>query len=350
MSSPLARRLIVVTGKGGTGKTTVTAALGLLAARRGRRVVLVEMSGQRRLPALLASGKEMTDGPAGEALAPGAAAEVELGEGLWSTSIDPDQALLDWLAVVGGRVPARLLASRSSFRYFAAAAPGAKELLSLVRVWELTERERWQGRGGGYDLAILDAPATGHALAMLRSPSTFGAIARVGPIAAQARRVGQLLADPARSAYIATSLASEAAVSETLELAEALRADPGRELDRVVVNGVFSRRFSRAELDRVRGLDAAAEGDPAAGAMRAVLEAADFVEQRSRRQRSQLARLRRAHMPTVLVPFAFTPRLDRAAVENIAKRLERALEEGSPNPRPGASPSPATASQGPSAS
>lgn len=318
MTSLLRRKLIVVTGKGGTGKTTVTAALGLLAAREGRRVVLVEMSGQQLLPGLLRGEAEAT-----RSSSTGNAAEIQLGEGLWCTSIDPDQTLLDWLGEVGGRLPARLLAARDSFRYFAAAAPGGKELLSLVRIWELTQEERWGRHDGAYDLAIVDAPATGHALAMLSSPATFGAIARVGPIATQAADVGELLSDPERTGYLAVAQASEASISETLELAGGLEADLGRELDRVIVNGTLVQRFTRAEIDQLERL----EGGPE---VQAAIAAARLVDERARRQRNQVARLRRARLPVLTLPFVFRPRLARGDLEAMSARLGRGLRAGLP--------------------
>src|ERR1700756_4696709 len=107
-------------------------------------------------------------------------------------TIDPDRVLLEWVQQLGGRIPGRILASSGTFQYFAAAAPGAKELFAMVKVWELAQNRRWQRRASGYELVILDAPATGHALGMLRSPMTFGAIARVGPVRAQADAVRAL--------------------------------------------------------------------------------------------------------------------------------------------------------------
>src|SRR5882762_212388 len=181
MTSLLERELIFVTGKGGVGKTTLAAALGLVAAGRGLRTIVVELGDQGRLPALFGMP------------APQTGVETLLGERLWSISIDPDQALLEWLQQLGGRVSGKMLASSGTFQYFAAAAPGAKELVSMVKIWELTQGERWQRRAGGYDLVVVDAPATGHALGLLHSPQTFGAIARVGPIAGQAQRVRALL-------------------------------------------------------------------------------------------------------------------------------------------------------------
>src|SRR5450756_765452 len=152
MTSLLQRKLLVVTGKGGVGKTTIAAAVGMLAAARGRRTIVVELGDQGRLPALF--GLTVRD--------PGL--ESKLQEGLWSISIDPDRALLEWLQQLGGRVSGRLLASSGTFQYFAAAAPGARELLSMIKIWELTQSERWHRRTTAYDLVVLDAPATGHAL------------------------------------------------------------------------------------------------------------------------------------------------------------------------------------------
>ncbi len=122
---------------------------------------------------------------------------------LWSISVDPDRALLEWLQALGGRVSGSVLASSSTFQYFAAAAPGAKELVSMVKIWELTRERRRRGRR--YDLVVLDAPATGHALGLLGSPRTFGSVARVGPIARQTERLSKLLEDEDRSSYLAVT-------------------------------------------------------------------------------------------------------------------------------------------------
>lgn len=305
MSNLLERKLIVVTGKGGVGKSTIAAALGILAARGGRRTILVEVGGHSQLPRLLGASAE-----------PAVGAVLQVADGLWTSTVDPDRALADWLAAAAGRLPARFLTSRTSFQYFAAAAPGAGELLSLVEVSELTRRG---GKDRGYDLVILDAPASGHALAMLASPQTFTAIVRGGPMAGQAERVGALLEDPDRSAYVAVCHPSELAVSETLELAEGLYAKLGREFEAVAVNCTYRRRFTAAELDRIGQLD----GDHQV--IRDAISAAAAVNERAQLQARQLTRLRRARLPLVKVPFMFEPELDRRALEEIADRLARGL-------------------------
>jgi anion-transporting ArsA/GET3 family ATPase len=317
MASLLERKLIVVTGKGGVGKTTVSAALGLLAASRGLRTIVVEVSGAGtdaggagRLSALL-----------GHPEAPPHGVELELDEGLWGLSIDRDRVLAEWLRALGGRVPARVLTSSSSFQYLIAAAPGAREMLSMVKVWELAEDRRPGGGSGDYDLVVLDAPATGHALAMLRSPQMFAAIARVGPVARQARQVRELLADPARSAYLVVAQATEMAVTETLELREGLDEELSRELHAVVVNGTLPRRFKGEELRRIGALNGD-NGNATAGAAR---RAALAVHERASSQQSQIARLRRQEIGVVTLPFKFQAELDLAAVRQIAERLGRGL-------------------------
>jgi len=302
----LERELLFVTGKGGVGKTTLAAALGLLAAERGLRTIVVELGDQGRLPALFGLPPEE----------PGM--ETLLFDRLWSISIDPDQALLEWLQQLGGRVSGRVLASSGTFQYFAAAAPGAKELVSMVKIWELTQGERWQRRAGGYDLVVIDAPSTGHALGLLHSPRTFGAIARVGPIAGQAQRVRELLEDPARSAFLGVALATDMAVTETLELQDGLLQGLGRTLDRVLLNCLLPSRFTAAELERIARLDGSEIGRSAAAAARAAHDRARF-------QHNQLARLRRRRFEALGVPFLFGAELDLPAVQRIAAHLRRRL-------------------------
>ncbi len=327
----LARKLVVVSGKGGVGKTTISAALGSLAAAEGRRTIVVEVGEQSRLRGLWGAVR----GAPGE--------ETRLEGELWCTTIDPDRVLLEWVQELGGRIPGRVLASSGTFQYFAAAAPGAKELFAMVKVWELTQARRWQRRAAGYDLVVLDAPATGHALGMLGSPQTFGAIARVGPVASQAERVKGLLGDAEQSAYLAVAQGKEMAVTETLELREGLREKLDRDLTGVVVNGLLPRRFTPAELTRLGGLDGGpprvgSEASARAGAgevRRAAARAARAAHETGRSQHNQMARLRRQGLAVAGVPFVWTSPLDLDGLGTIAAHLRRRLYANGTGPGTG---------------
>lgn len=296
--------LIVVMGKGGTGRTTVAAALALGAARRGRRTIVCEVGGQAQIPRVLQPG----------ARAVAAGTERRVAPGLWATSIDPDAALREWLEAQIPRAVAAPLMRAGAFSAFVGAAPGARELVAITKVWELGAAKRWRRGARAYDTVVLDAPASGHGLGMLRVPGTYAGLARVGPIASQARAVAAALGDPARTRLVAVALAAELPVNETLELEAALAAGLGRDLDGIVVNGVWPRRLSGAEAGRLDDLD---------GTAPALRRAAAAATQGVRTQQSHLARLRRdARARIATLPFVFGPELRTEDVGAFATRLE----------------------------
>ncbi|HEU0250523.1 MAG TPA: ArsA-related P-loop ATPase [Solirubrobacteraceae bacterium] len=329
MASLLERKLIVVTGKGGAGKSTIAAALGLLGARSGLRTIVVEVGEQDQLRRFYEDPAPQSSPQDGTTLlrdrAPGI--EMELEPNLWSLSLDPDLDLIEWMRDLGGRLPARLLASSSSFQYLAAAAPGAKELVSLVKLHELSAAGK-----GRYDLVVFDAPATGHALAMLASPRTLLAIVRSSPLAQRAADVQEMLEDRLHTGYVAVTRATEMAMGETLELEEGVRRVLERNFDAVLVNGTLSGRFTRAELARIASATETNRSSRSAEDLELLRSAgtlARVVSDRHRQQQSQISRLRHRDPATGTsravwtVPYIFKPELDLEAVETIAKRIGR---------------------------
>jgi hypothetical protein len=297
------RELAFVTGKGGVGRTTVALALAIAAARAGRRTVLCELSGQARAPRLY--GLDTVR----------AGREVPLEERLWATTIDPVLALEEW---AGRQIRSRrlvgLLTRSNTLAAFVNAAPGARELLAITKAWELGRDERWTRGLGGYDLVVVDGPASGHGVGMLRTPRTFAEIARVGPIASQAREVAALLEDAGRSALIAVAQPAELPVSETLELEGGILAALGRPLDAVVVNGLLSARLSAADVDRLTDVDGAVA--------QAIVTAARRRHGQAAAQRGQLRRLRRhAVAPVTTLPFLSQPQLGVEDVRELAGRF-----------------------------
>jgi anion-transporting ArsA/GET3 family ATPase len=289
---------VVVTGKGGVGKSTVAAALGLVAAGRGLRTIVAEVA--RR--------DDVSQALGGEGMH-----EEELAPGLHHLSIDPEHAMELYLADQLPPALADLLGSSRAFSYLAAATPGMRELLTVGKVWELAQDDRRTPGAQPYDLVVLDAPATGHGVAVLSAPRTFAETARVGRIARQGRTIDAMVSDPQRTGVVAVARPEEMPVNETLALQDVLRDDVGLEVDLVVCNGVLAQRFGAADA---RALAAAPDGPE--------VRAARHSHARVRAQRGQLQRLRRgARAPVATLPFAFED--GAARVARLARALERSL-------------------------
>jgi anion-transporting ArsA/GET3 family ATPase len=307
----LDKRLVFVMGKGGVGRTTVAAALGLAAARRGLRTIVAEVAHQERLAAAFGRGPV----PADE--------EAEIAPGLCVVSIDPQAAMEEYLVQhIPLRPLADVLARSAAFQDFAIAAPGMRELLTIGKIWDLAQLETRRTEGPAYDLVIVDAPATGHGIAFLRTPRTFADIAQVGPIARQGRRIQSFLGDGARTGIVAVALPEEMPVNELLFLRSELASDPGLGLDLVVVNGAHPDRFTSRDATRLRSARDAARSPGARAAIRAALGA----HVRAKAERAQVRRLTRgcARDPVVL-PRQLSGRLGPADYEAFSERLEAAL-------------------------
>src|SRR6195256_5899148 len=215
MPDLLDKRLVFVTGKGGVGKSTISIALGIAAANRGKRTIVCEIGGQETASRVFRRAEIGFH-------------EVEVSENLWAISIDPDHSLREYLLLqLKVRAMRDLLVRSRIFNYLAAATPGLKELVTIGKIWELAQPERKVKKGREYDLVIVDAPATGQGIGFLQTPRTFAAIARVGPIHAQALQLDRLITDHGHTGTAIVSLPEEMPVNETASLEHDLRADVG---------------------------------------------------------------------------------------------------------------------------
>ncbi|MEA2533830.1 MAG: hypothetical protein QOJ93_1641 [Actinomycetota bacterium] len=217
----LDRRLLIISGKGGVGKTTIAAALGVMAARHDLRVLVAEIEGKNALSSLLAA-PPLTSEPR------------ELRPGLWAVHVSPEEALSEYFEVQfhAKRVVKPLVTSQLVY-YVTHAAPGLRDILMLGKIWYQVARK------GEFDLAILDTPAAGHAVSMLRSPEGFLEAVPVGTLAGHARRVSDWLHDPEQVAVHLVSLAEETPVKETLETTRLLEERVHMNVDRVHLNMLY---------------------------------------------------------------------------------------------------------------
>jgi anion-transporting ArsA/GET3 family ATPase len=310
MSRILDKRLVFVTGKGGVGKTTVAAALGLAAAREGKRTIVCEVAQQERMSrAFRREGVGFS--------------ETELAPNLFAISIDPQRSMEQYMRQQVKPAPLYgLLFDNRLFQYFAAATPGMRELVTIGKVWELAQLERRTARAAPYDTVIVDAPSAAHGLGILRTPRTFRDVALVGPISRQADKIHSFITNPELTGVVAVALPEEMPVNETVDFRDALHEQMGMGLDTVVVNAIYPERFSHSEAERI---ERAADSNGSPG-VRAALKAALFEHRRAGTQRGQLRRLRKQlGREVITLPFLFEPELGLESFERLSAELEPEL-------------------------
>lgn len=226
----------------------------------------------------------------------------------------------EYLRVKAGALGQALGSSRL-FQAFAMATPGMRELLSIGKVWELAQLNRRTRGGAPYDLVIVDAPATGHGVGLLRTPRTFAEIARVGPIAHQGRTIADTIADSEFTGVIAVATPEEMPVNETMTLADELARDD-LPLDLVIVNALYPARFDLKEIDELNDALTKTRSALARSALRAALS----EHARTATQREQRDRLReRVDGRLTELPYLFAEEVGLSQLETLAGALEDAL-------------------------
>lgn len=294
--------MVIVAGKGGVGKTTVTATLAVAAARAGRNVLIVEVEGKSGLATAFnrpALGYE----------------EQDLAPGIRGRTLTPDAALRDWLEGNGLKRVSKRLVQTGALDVIATAVPGMKDILVLGKVKGLE-----QSRDA--DLIIVDAPAAGHALTFLTSAHGLLDAVAVGPVRKQAADVVEMLSDPARCQVVLVTLPEETPVNEAVDTAFAIEDRVGVRLGPIVVNGCYpelalpaaSATAASAQAD-ANLIDVFVSDQEAAD----LAAAAEFRSERTEIQLAQADRLAAAlPLPQIRLPFVFTSEIGPAEIEQLA--------------------------------
>lgn len=314
----LDRRLLIVTGKGGVGKSTIAAALALLAARYGKRVLLVEVDAKGNL------SDAFEHRPVGYT-------HVEVHPGVLAMTMDTEQSLREYLRL-NMRVPVlgRLGPLARAFDFVATAAPGVKEILTIGKVlWEV--RESIAGRAD-FDLVVVDAAAAGHVVAQLGAADSIRELVDVGPVRAQTDWLVELLSDPVVTAVHVVCTPEEMPVAETIELVGRLRTETTVPIGPVIVNRVLPELFTHAD-EVVFGVLREPDGErvlathAGAGAT-AVLDGAQLAVALRRSRAVHLEELRAAvDLPLLYVPYLFSRthglRITRLVADALDEELGR---------------------------
>jgi anion-transporting ArsA/GET3 family ATPase len=309
-------RVLVIGGKGGVGKTTVTVALARMAADAGLNVLVLGLDDAGALPVLF--GADVTFGYDEVQLYTGDSGQVR------GRVITPDDALLEYLMDHGLRRVAKRLVSTGVLDVVSTAIPGIREILVLGKVKQLE-------RSGETDLILLDAPATGHAVRFLTSANGLMDAARGGPLRTQAAEVVEMLHDPARLQVLLVTVPEETPVNELVETAFRLEDEVGVMLGPVVVNacylpvaGVGARWV--ADPDVLAG--DAKEPSLEEGELGALRRAAGFRAGREAVQAEQIERLNAdLPLPQLRLPYVFSDDIGPEQVAELAEAIGQAIEE-----------------------
>ena len=298
------RRFLIVTGKGGVGKTTVAAAYATALASRGKRVLVAMCNAKERLSSMLGSDLVGTD-------------VMPVAPNVSAVNMTPETALEEYgMMALKSKTLYSLLFDNKYVRVFFRAVPGMSEWAMLGKAWFHTTETTDDG-SPKYDVVILDAPATGHGLDMLRVPKVIVDVVPPGLLRRDAERAWNMFRDPEATGVVLVTLPEEMPTTETIELAGALTGELCLSIARVVVNGVLPPLFSKEERVVLEPL-AVVPRDPGTSA----LDSARLRAVRERVQADSLARLaKELPIEPAFFPLLFEDAANPRAIRELAKRL-----------------------------
>lgn len=306
------KRLLFFTGKGGVGKTCLSAAAALAHARRGRRTLLVELGGEPQAGRLFAAARDVTYEP------------LRLLDDvpLYACRITTDEALHEYAALkLKVERVARWVFDHDFLRRLLDMVPGMDELLRIGRIWFL-EQMRGADDRPRFDRIIVDAPATGHGLSLLQLPGTILDVVRAGPFARDTRPILEMLTDRQRTMVHLVALPEELPVRETVELAQRLTGDLDLGVGACFVNKVWPPTLTAHEGEQLRAFRAAVRGADAD--LDGLLARVQVARGRQASQAGQVRRLGAdlgqlpVPVPVIEVPYLFTDEIGPAELDALS--------------------------------
>ena len=313
MTALLDRQLLFVSGKGGTGKTSVSAALADLAVRQGKRTLVCEMDAKGALAAAF-EVRQLGFQP------------TEVQSGLWAMVMNTEDSLKEYLRLFV-RIPlvGRIGPLAHTFDFVADAAPGVKEILGIGKLcYEVRERH--------YDLVIVDAEASGHIIAQIDAPRAIRELVQVGMVRDQTDWMLEILDDATRTGLVVVTTPEEMPITETIELVNKVQSTTDVDVAAIVANRVLPQWFSAPDGEVFAALmEPAAQASLAAVAgpkVATVFQAAALAQARREGAVGYLDRLRdnvSPDVPLLLVPELFTRSGGRRVVSLLADALHEEL-------------------------
>jgi len=300
------RKLILVVGKGGVGRTTVASAIAAECAKRGKKTLLFQTNAADRV------GRVYDQAPIGTEV-------VSLAPNLSAVNTNPAAAIEEYgLMILRFRTVYEMVFENRVTKAFIRAIPGLDDYALLGKAWFHTTEEK-RGRPV-WDTLVFDMPASGHSFTMLRIPKVIQETVPEGPLTRDARSVAQLLADPERTAAVLVTLAEEMPVNEALEL-EVKLASLGIHPQQIVVNQMFPEHVPPGSpVARVVDSIREATTSPLAE----LASAAAFSRDRRALNAHYYGELiKKTKTPVGVLPMMFVPAIERQHIEWLGGLLEK---------------------------
>jgi len=314
------RRLLIISGKGGVGKSTLCSAFALSASRMGKRVLVIEMDEKERISRLFGTPEVGYEG-------------AFVHPNIFVRNLLPMRVMDEFLETrVTVKTIARQILGSSIYKYFVAAAPGLKEFVTLGKIMLLEDEKEGRGKPK-YDFIVIDAPATGHGVAFLRVPFAAADVMNVGWVRKQADRIIDLITDPARTMLNIVTLPEEMPVNETIEMCQSVQDLLRIPIGYIIINSVFPQVLKKRDAALYDTMKERARDDglkkltvAERKCVRVMLESFETSVRRRELNEFYISKLKRKlKYDFMQIPFFFTKTFDLDLIEHVSDHMLKSM-------------------------